>query len=390
MKKTVLLFSLFFLLVFPLSVQSQIPNSISYEGVLQKDGKYFQGNATFVFKLFKGNTIVWESVPKEIQVTNGLFGTVLGPFDETMSFSGVDSLGITYDGIELSPKAAFTSVAYSLSALHARIADSTTKPGPKGDKGDFGLPGAKGDKGEIGDQGNSGVQGSIGPKGELGIAGLKGDKGDLGFQGAIGPQGLLGVKGDAGITGLKGDKGDMGNAGTQGLTGDQGVKGDSGFVGPRGLTGIDGSQGIAGVKGDQGIKGDQGLRGDNGTLGSQGEKGVKGDQGTNPVSLTADSQSANIFSLNDVALVRSGDALTLRLVNSTSPVLDATYSAFWHTTSAVGTGSGMIAGGTQVVFDVHLAYQFSIMVKVGNQWGKIDLFRVDLAATDWYGSWTSN
>ena len=450
MRKSTLLFSLFFFLVFPLSLQSQIPNTISYEGVLQKDGKYFQGNATFVFTLFKGNSIAWKSVPKEIQVTNGLFGTVLGPFDDSMNFYGVDSLGITYDGIELSPKAAFTSVAYSLSAFHARIADSTTQPGPKGDKGDLGIAGAKGDKGEIGDQGISGIQGLLGPKGELGNAGLKGDKGDLGdagikgdkgldgssgvqglkgdkgdigVQGASGPQGLLGLKGDLGNAGIKGDKGDIGiqgtsgpqgqlglkgdagitgdkgldgSSGAQGLKGDQGdignqgSKGDSGTIGPRGLTGNIGSQGVAGVKGDQGTKGDQGLKGDSGIFGVQGEKGVKGDKGTNPVSLTEVSQSANIFSLNDVALVRSGDALTLRLVNSTSPVLDATYSAFWHTTSAVGTGNGMIAGGTQVVFDVHLAYQFSIMVKVGNQWGKIDLFRVDLAATDWYGSWTSN
>jgi hypothetical protein len=73
-----------------------------------------------------------------------------------------------------------------------------------------------------------------------------------------------------------------------------------------------------------------------------------------------------------------------------SSALDANYSAFWHTTGAVGTSSGTVPGGSQVIFDVSLAYQFSIMIKVGNQWGKIDLFRVDLAAIDWYGSWTSN
>jgi len=117
-------------------------------------------------------------------------------------------------------------------------------------------------------------------------------------------------------------------------------------------------------------------------------QGIKGDIGVNTISLTSSTISANIFSLNNVSLVRSGTALTLRLENGSA--LDANYSAFWHTTSAVGTSNGMVPGGSQVVFDVSLAYQFSIMMKVGNQWGKIDLFRVDLAATDWYGSWTSN
>jgi hypothetical protein len=162
------------------------------------------------------------------------------------------------------------------------------------------------------------------------------------------------------------------------LNGDKGDKGDPG------------TQGIQGPKGDVGVKGDIGTPGANGAKGDQGVQGIQGLKGVSSLSLTVSTNRANIFSLNDVALVRSGDASTLRLENGTSPALDATYSAFWHTTNAVGTGNGMVPGGSQVVFDVHLAYEFSIMMKVGDQWGKIDLFRVDLAATDWYGSWTSN
>lgn len=435
MKKFLLLLSLCFIFIFPFILHAQIPKTISYEGVLQKDGKSFQGNATFVFTLFKGNTIVWKSLPKEIHVNNGLFGTILGPFHDSINFNGTDSLGITYDGIELSPKAAFTAVAYSLSAFHALIADSSIKPGPKGDKGDLGVAGVKGDNGLDGSAGVNGMQGIKGDKGDGGLTGLTGIQGVKGDDGALGGQGLKGDKGDGGVTGstgiqgvkgddgalggqgLKGDKGldgssgaqgsagadgtqgikgDKGDGGVTGSTGIQGVKGDDGALGSQGLKGdkgLDGSSGAQGLKGDIGATGSNGangLQGIQGASGSLGAQGVKGDKGVNSVSLTNSSSSANIFSLNDVALVRSGDALTLRLENSTSPIMDATYSAFWHTTSAVGTSNGMVPGGSQVVFDVHLAYQFSIMVKVGNQWGKIDLFRVDLAATDWYGSWTSN
>jgi hypothetical protein len=144
------------------------------------------------------------------------------------------------------------------------------------------------------------------------------------------------------------------------------------------------------LKGDAGAKGDIGTPGVNGAKGDQGLQGIQGLKGVNSLSLTASTSRANIFSVNDVALVWPGEATTLRVENSSSPGVDANYSAFWHTTSAVGTGNGMISQGAHVDFDVSLAYQFSIMMKVGDQWGKIDLFRVDLAAIDWYGSWTSN
>jgi hypothetical protein len=150
------------------------------------------------------------------------------------------------------------------------------------------------------------------------------------------------------------------------------------------------------MKGDSGAIGSQGLKGDVGSqggTGSQGVKGDKGDRGVNPLSSTVLTDGSIVFELNplnQMKLVRTGVIGTLRLENNTSPALNLTYSAFWHTTNAVGTSTGTVSGGALVVFDLGLAYQFSIMFKVGDQWGKIDLFRADLAATDWYGSWTSN
>ena len=397
---------------------AQVPRTITYQGIIQKDGSSFTGDGVFSFTLYKHATAVWNSQSMTIHVTGGLFTTVLGPFADSIQLNGIDSLGITFGGTELSPRVAFTSVAYSLYAQRAVFADSSRTSGPKGDpgqqglqglaglKGDIGTLGLKGDKGDVGSQGVLGTKGDKGDKGEggsqgvLGSKGDKGDKGDGGLQGVLGTKGDKGDKGDGGSQGVLGSKGDKGDKGDGGLQGVLGLKGDKGDGGSQGVKGDVGSQGTLGTKGDKGDGGSQGVKGDKGDVGSQGilgskgdkgdggSQGVKGDKGVNSLSSTTGDAGTIFFSLNQVSLVRTGDAGTLRLQNANPSSI--TYSAFWHTTNAVGTGNGTVNNGSTVDFTVAGASQFSIMVKVGNQWGKVDLFRAALTDIDWYGSSTTN
>src|SRR5450759_2226715 len=397
---------------------AQVPRTITYQGIIQKDGSSFTGDGVFSFTLYKHATAVWNSQSMTIHVTGGLFSTVLGPFPDSIQLNGIDSLGITFGGTELSPRVAFTSVAYSLYAQRAVFADSSRTSGPKGDpgqqglqglaglKGDIGTLGLKGDKGDVGSQGVLGTKGDKGDKGDGGLQGVlgtkgdKGDKGEGGLQGVLGTKGDKGDKGDGGSQGVLGSKGDKGDKGDGGLQGVLGLKGDKGDGGSQGVKGDVGSQGTLGTKGDKGDGGSQGVKGDKGDVGSQGilgskgdkgdggSQGVKGDKGVNSLSSTTGDAGTIFFSLNQVSLVRTGDAGTLRLQNANPSSI--TYSAFWHTTNAVGTGNGTVNNGSTVDFTVAGASQFSIMVKVGNQWGKVDLFRAALTDIDWYGSSTTN
>jgi hypothetical protein len=339
---------------------AQVPRTITYQGIIQKDGNAFTGDGEFTFTLYKRATAVWNSQPMTIHVTGGLFSTVLGPFPDSIQFNGVDSLGVTFGGTELSPKIAFTSVAYSLYSLHAVFADSSKTPGPKGDPGQQGLQGLKGDSGAVG------------------LRGLKGDKGDRGDSGAIGPRGL------------KGDKGD---------------KGDSGAVGSQGLKGDNGDQG---VQGSQGLKGDKGDRGDSGAIGPQGLKGDKGDQGSqgtkgdpNPISSAVVTDGAIVFSLTSktgnptvqLKLVRTGIVGSLRLEVPAGVGLTAAYSALWYLgngTGIVEAHYGSVVSGSTATFEVGNAHQFSVMVRVSDQWAKIDLFRETTIDINWYGFSTTN
>ena len=264
MNSRLLSLALLLLFVAPFASQSQIPRTISYQGVLQKDGSPFSGDALFTFTLYKGSAAAWTSQPIPAHVNNGLFSTILGPFPDTLRFNGIDSLGISFNGTQLSPRIAMTAAAFSLASAHAAFADSAANPGPAGLKGD------KGDKGDIGPAGTPGVVGLKGDKGDKGIDGLglkgdKGDKGDIGPAGTPGVVGLKGDKGDKGIDGLglkgdKGDKGDMGPAGTPGVAGS---RGDNGGM-------VRGIPGVAGLKGDKGDKGDMGPAGTPGIAGIEG------------------------------------------------------------------------------------------------------------------------
>ena len=119
------LFTLFFIVVFILSVRivwAQVPQTMSYQGVLMKaKGTLVQnGQYTLTFKLYdaaEGGQVLW-SETQTILVEDGLFNAVLGrlnsldiPFDQPYWLSV--TIG---DGEEVSRRMQLTSSAYSLQA----------------------------------------------------------------------------------------------------------------------------------------------------------------------------------------------------------------------------------------------------------------------------------
>jgi hypothetical protein len=127
------LFIILFLFTIPVVSVSQIPRTISYQGVLidnagnlKPDGLY-----DFTFRLYDvsgGGTPLWVQA-EQLQVTRGLFVTLLGasaPFNNALDFTKQYWLGIQV-GIEteLSPRIKLSSSAYSMNSIRsdsARIA----------------------------------------------------------------------------------------------------------------------------------------------------------------------------------------------------------------------------------------------------------------------------
>src|SRR3989304_3598666 len=111
---------------------AQIPQTMSYQGVLTGiDGSPVpDGTASLTFRLYNssenGDTL-WQET-QSVQVTNGIFNVILGnktplnlPFDEQYW------LGVTINsGTELIPRVALTASPYSLNS-HSTIAE--TEPG---------------------------------------------------------------------------------------------------------------------------------------------------------------------------------------------------------------------------------------------------------------------
>ena len=354
MKIRLLFRTLLSLFLLTLCSFAQVPRVISYQGYLEKEGTAFTGDAVLVFTLYRGTQPAWSSQPATIHVDKGIISTLLGPFPDSVQFSGIDSLGITFDGTELSPRIAFTSVAYSLNSLHAHIADSALNAGPPG------LQGPQGEKGDKGDKGDVGEMGPRGPKGDTG---------------SVGPKGLKGDKGDTGPAGPKGDKGDQGPQGPQG---NQGSKGDKGDQGP------------------QGPQGNQGLKGDPGSQGPKGDKGLP-----DPISSTVTTDGDVIYSLsvgtggptNTVNLVRTGTSNSFRLENLSSSYT-VIYAAWWHSgnesSGSVDVSNGSVAASSSKEFSAGDAVQFSLLVKIGDKFAKVEIFRESTDSSEWYGFSNSN
>ena len=120
MKKTILFCSLLLLVVS--AVWAQIPQTISYQGLLKNaDGTQVTDDTyTITFKLYdvsSGDTPLWTE-EQSVSVSDGILNVILGsinPLD--LPFDKQYWLGITIgDGSELTPRMKLTSSAYSMNA----------------------------------------------------------------------------------------------------------------------------------------------------------------------------------------------------------------------------------------------------------------------------------
>jgi hypothetical protein len=276
----------------------QIPQTISYQGVLTdpNGATVPNGNYSLAFKLYEvasGGTPSWTET-QNTAVNNGIFNVILGSVNPlNLPFDKPYWLGITVgNGVELSPRAQLTASAYSLNARSVadgavttnkiadfavtggKIADQTiditklnftpisseTDPQVGANTTNY-VPkwdGAALVSGTIFDNGNVGI-GITSPTQKLDVNGGIAVNGNLVITGtgqwAGNPTGITGPKGDPGPQGPKGDKGDPGPQGLRGLPGPQGPPGPPG---PQGPAGPPGPQGPKGIKGDKGDKGDPG------------------------------------------------------------------------------------------------------------------------------------
>ena len=130
--KQILLFTLFSLVLFPHFTSGQIPQTISYQGVLTNVNgtPVVDGSYSLTFKLYdvpiNGDSL-WQET-QNVQVTSGLFNVILGsvtplnlPFDKQY-WMGI-AIG---SGSELTPRIALTASPYSLNS-HSTLAE--TQPG---------------------------------------------------------------------------------------------------------------------------------------------------------------------------------------------------------------------------------------------------------------------
>ncbi len=119
--RSILVRSLFFVFIFATITAAQVPQTLSYQGVLtDASNNPRNGNFQLTFKFYEqadGNEAIWQEV-HNVGVVNGLFNVVLGKNQSlTVPFDRLYWLGITIgDDAELSPRVELTSSAYSLNA----------------------------------------------------------------------------------------------------------------------------------------------------------------------------------------------------------------------------------------------------------------------------------
>ncbi len=126
------LVGLLIIFIFAAEAFSQVPQTLSYQGVLtDADNHPRSGNFLLTFKLYEqaqGGEPIWQEV-HTIIATNGLFNVVLGKTQPlSLPFDKPYWLGITVGGDgELLPRVELTAAAYSLSARS--LADSALVAG---------------------------------------------------------------------------------------------------------------------------------------------------------------------------------------------------------------------------------------------------------------------
>ena len=123
------------LVCLPGVVDAQIPNTISYQGILTNasipPAIVPDGNYNLVFKLYTvstGGSAFWTETRSNVPVTEGRFWVELGSLTPLtgVSFGAAYFLGITVNsGVEL-PRIPLTASAYSLNARRVATVDSAT------------------------------------------------------------------------------------------------------------------------------------------------------------------------------------------------------------------------------------------------------------------------
>jgi hypothetical protein len=107
------------LVIFNINLYSQIPQLISYQGVLTdnsgnlvSDGSY---NLTFnLYTVAVGGSSIWTET-QSVTTNQGVFNVNLGSVTQfTIGFSSQYYLGVTIGGTEMSPRTQLTSAAYSM------------------------------------------------------------------------------------------------------------------------------------------------------------------------------------------------------------------------------------------------------------------------------------
>ena len=121
--------SIFSIFLFFSGVFAQVPDIISYQGILKNtDGSLVSdGTYSITFKIYEsetGSTEIWSEI-QSVSISDGLVNVNLGDVAAlNISFDTQYWLGITIaGGTELSPRTKLTSVPYSLNAKN--ISDST-------------------------------------------------------------------------------------------------------------------------------------------------------------------------------------------------------------------------------------------------------------------------
>ncbi|MDR0800840.1 MAG: phage tail protein [Endomicrobium sp.] len=123
MRRLVLLLPVFF--IFAVTVFSEVPNEISYNGVLRSYINVPERTSRVNFRIYdkeKGGMAVWESGDQDIKFLNGVFSSILRPDITKVDWRKKDFwLELVIDGKEFLPRAKLTSQIYS---LHSNAAEN--------------------------------------------------------------------------------------------------------------------------------------------------------------------------------------------------------------------------------------------------------------------------
>ncbi len=192
-------------LFFNLHAFSQIPRTISYQGVLTDDqGNLFpDGNNTLTLNLYLtqvgGNFIYSES--QTVPVVRGVFNVIIGTvvaLPSSLQFDRAYFLGVSVNnGPELTPRTALTASPYAFRAAKADLADDLTNGAVhrlNGIQGNVTIQGAGSTT--VNQQGSTITISSTGGGGGNGIVGIQNSDGTLTIQNPNGPSANINMASD--------------------------------------------------------------------------------------------------------------------------------------------------------------------------------------------------